>query len=205
MTINISLTPTHWPTKRDKIKPNLKRQKQEKSKSQPIRDTQFKRERDLLRLDRLLKNKERDSFINFIQWDKERETERVREKNLEGGPDCWMEQRAPLHRSRGRVIYDLRWLIYDLRKFHFIFSFQWDKERETERESERKREKYLEGGSEGAPSTGVEAERSTMRGERRRRRRRRRASCGDVTVGYWVWFAGVWFWFVYWGFFFFFW
>ena len=25
---------------------------------------------------------------------------------------------------------------------------------------------------------------------------------GDVTVGYWVWFAGVWFWFVYWRFYF---
>ena len=40
-----------------------------------------------------------------------------------------------------------------------------------------------------------------MRGERWRRQR---ASCGDVIMGYWVWFAGVWFWFVYWGFFFFF-
>ena len=36
---------------------------------------------------------------------------------------------------------------------HFILSFQWDKERETKRESERKRAKYLEGRSEGAPSS----------------------------------------------------
>ena len=70
MTINILPTPTHWPTKTDKIKPNLKRQKQKKSKSQPIRDSQFKRERDLLRSDRLLKYKERDLFwfINFISF-----------------------------------------------------------------------------------------------------------------------------------------
>ena len=70
------------------------------------------------------------------------------------------------------------------------------------REKERKREKYLEGGPEGEHRAPEQRQRrrvifdlrSAMRGELRRR--------GDVTVGFWVWFAGAWFRFVYWGFFF---
>ena len=101
----------------DKIKPNLKRHKQKKSKSQPIRDSQFKRERDLLRL----KYKERDSFwfINFISFfsfseikrERLRVRERVREKNLREGRTAGgsNEHRSPEQRQS-----DLRSLMTDL-------------------------------------------------------------------------------------------
>ena len=55
---------------------------------------------------------------------------------------------------------------------HFLFNFSEIKS-ERLRESQRERAKYLEGGPEGAPSTGAEAERSAfsvlrsaMRGDR---------------------------------------
>ena len=51
----------------------------------------------------------------------------------------------------------------DLRSAKISFNFFIsERERERERELERKREKYLEGGSEGAPSTGAEVERSAI-------------------------------------------
>ena len=171
-----------------------------------------------MRSDRLLKlkNKERDvhkfHFNFFIQW--ERERERLRESQREkpwgraGLPEGATSNAAPEQRQS-----DLRSPMTDLPSTickNFISFFHF-----SEIKRERKREKKREipwgraGGStehriRGRPicdlwSPICDEGRATMTTRSKLQRR------SDVTVGYWVWFAGVWFWFwfVYWGFFFF--
>ena len=121
------------------------------------------------------------------------ERERERERNLEGGPDCWSQSRGSNESTA-----DLRWVmtdlssgIYDLQKFRFIFHFS-----DSEIKRERKREKYLEGGPEGASEQRPISDLwwgASDDGDDERAAASRRRDRG---------FAGVWFLFVYWGFFF---
>ena len=46
MTINILPAPTHWPTKTDKIKPNLKRQKKKKKAKASQSESHSSKERE---------------------------------------------------------------------------------------------------------------------------------------------------------------
>ena len=146
---------------------------------------------DAIKVKRIKRLKQISFPLNHsvIQW----ERERVREKNLEGGPDC-------RSRSGGsnESTADLRWVmtdlssgVYDLQKFCFIFHFS-----DSEIKRERKREKYLEGGPEGAPEQRPISDLrwgASNDGDDERAVASRRRDRG---------FAGVWFLFVYWGFFF---
>ena len=128
--------------------------------------------------------------------EREIERERVREKNLEGGPDCRSRSRSG---GSNESTADLRWVmtdlpsgVYDLQKFRFIFHFS-----DSEIKRERKREKYLEGGPEGAPEQRLISDLrwgASDNGDDEWAAALRRRDRG---------FTGVWFLFVYWGFFFF--
>ena len=120
----------------------------------------------------------------------ERERERVREKNLEGGPDC-------RSRSRGsnKSTADLRWVmtdlpsgVYNLQKFRFIFHFS-----DSEIKREKKREIPWGRAPEQRPISDLRWGASDD-GDDKRAAASRQRDRG---------FAGVWFLFVYWGFFFF--